>query len=854
MANANINNKFPRLLGYVKNISYSQVTSFTKDTWEWVRNRVFNEYDMEMSVSAAVGTAAHKFVEVFLNTKGNYDKALDKALDVFYEWPDGYYVIDIDSPEISSYMKEHKDKKIPFEIVYNHFRTKKIDFGKTWSYDSMIKKLQKAVEHFIENRDIIKKELEGTFATEVDMLYKVQEKIDDVEYISALPFKAIADIVGRTTETMNIIVDENTKKEIKEGSLFIEDLKFKDKFSDDMDLDNPYYFIQAFFLYYTTYLHYWEKPKFVRFREIKISTNKNWESHHRSIYFYFEGETFEKYKKLFWSFLNEMYIRMEFELMRTEESNFVYFNIFDNHNATKQFQKMKELFFMMSEGQKVKNMGNKVGYGELDFNPALEWVQTAIKNKKQAYLDSIKENEKEDDNMPADVAETIRIALRSLGFIVSYVEKAEGYTYDLYKYTPRMWTNMTLLGKKTQELEQAIWVNGVNILTPIPWTKYIWVEVPRAEEQRKFLLYKDFKLEEEDKGKAILPIGKDINGNIYKVDLADSNNPHLIVAWQTGSGKSEFLKTSVVSLKRQGYEVAILDPKRIGMIKMKSLVDHYISGEEAIYQYLQLISLEMMNRYILLEKYMLEDIRELEELKKSNPEVAREISQMGISLERKVIIIDEFASMTKWIYGKEVMVMVEKIINEARASGIHLILATQRPDVKVISGSIKANISTRVCFALATTTDSKVVLDRTGAEKLKGKWDMLFMNTWVDGLVRLQSYYIPWEVKDEKLLKEIQEKNIERIERNLKNLKKIEEKKEINLDKLKEEMEEEEKALLNKAVKEMEKEETKEEKEVNKIVWKVSKKTKSTHKDKVEKEIEEIKNDAEFKNLFWGFR
>lgn len=271
-----------------------------------------------------------------------------------------------------------------------------------------------------------------------------------------------------------------------------------------------------------------------------------------------------------------------------------------------------------------------------------------------------------------------------------------------------------------QALEIEKWIR---IEAPVLWTKFIWVEIPK--EDRKFAKLK--KLPKSEKA-PIIQIWIWINWEIEKVDLSDADSPHLIVAGQTWSWKSIFLESAIESLKDK-WVLHLIDPKRVWLMTYKNIAESYDTlASEVIVRLVYLLS-EMNIVYNELEKIWKRDIYEAnKELKWKN------------KFKSHFIFIDELASLTHDSeYGKDIMWVIWQLVNLWRAAGFHVILATQRPDIKVIPGNIKANISTRVCFALATKVDSKVVIDEEWAEQLLGKWDMLFMNR---GIKRLQGFYI----------------------------------------------------------------------------------------------------------------
>lgn len=219
----------------------------------------------------------------------------------------------------------------------------------------------------------------------------------------------------------------------------------------------------------------------------------------------------------------------------------------------------------------------------------------------------------------------------------------------------------------------------------------------------------------------ILPIriGQDKNGNMVYKDLAEM--PHLLVAGATGSGKSVFLNNVMYSLltgpDKDNTKLVIVDPKQIEFNKFKNLDNllfPVIKEPKSAIKALNDVIKIMDSRYKTFSK---NEVRSITEFNSKNPK-----SRMDFI----VIIIDEMADLMV-VAGKEVEKCIQRLAQLSRAAGIHLIAATQRPSVNVVTGSIKANIPTRISFALPSRHDSMTIIDRAGAEELQGKGDMLFV-------------------------------------------------------------------------------------------------------------------------------
>jgi S-DNA-T family DNA segregation ATPase FtsK/SpoIIIE len=269
---------------------------------------------------------------------------------------------------------------------------------------------------------------------------------------------------------------------------------------------------------------------------------------------------------------------------------------------------------------------------------------------------------------------------------------------------------MARLRSYVADVEQVLGISGIRVLAPIPNTTMVGYEVPRKE--RKFpKVPNGFGFD--------LAIGQTIMGEPRRFDIRQA--PHMLVAGASGSGKSVFLASMIEQINRiSNVQIHLFDPKMVELAQYQSLpsVVEYQSDPDAIACSLMDIEAEMNSRY-----------KRLVSAKKKN------IADCG-GIPYKFVIIDEYGDLMSKDINKSILVLAQK----ARAAGIHLIIATQRPSVDVITGTIKANFPTKAVFRTAKLTDSKVVIDEAGAETLTGKGDMLFASD--AGIERLQGYCI----------------------------------------------------------------------------------------------------------------
>ncbi|MCQ2983206.1 MAG: DNA translocase FtsK, partial [Treponemataceae bacterium] len=282
--------------------------------------------------------------------------------------------------------------------------------------------------------------------------------------------------------------------------------------------------------------------------------------------------------------------------------------------------------------------------------------------------------------------------------------------------------------------------SSVRIVAPIPGKQAVGIEVPnpkRAVVSFRELIEKD----SPETAKMAVPVvlGKDITGDAQMLDIATT--PHLLIAGSTGSGKSVCVNSIILSIlyKRSPDEVKMLliDPKVVEL-KLYNDIPHLLSPvitePKKAFQALQYCLCEMERRYAMLDRMGVRDIKTYN----------RRIKERNVMQEKMpyiVVIIDEFADLMATT-GKELESTVARLAAMSRAVGIHLILATQRPSIDVITGLIKANIPTRIAFMVASKTDSRIIIDQVGAEKLLGKGDMLYASAVDPFPVRLQGAFV----------------------------------------------------------------------------------------------------------------
>jgi len=293
-----------------------------------------------------------------------------------------------------------------------------------------------------------------------------------------------------------------------------------------------------------------------------------------------------------------------------------------------------------------------------------------------------------------------------------------------YELEPAKGVKVNRFTSLADDLALAIKARSIRVQAPIPGRGLIGVEIPNLT--RDMIYLKDLLLSEEMKkssSKLMFGLGKDIAGKPVVTDLAKM--PHLLIAGATGSGKSVCINTIIMSLimrtRPEDLRLILIDPKRVelaGYNGLPHLIGDVVTEPDNALENMYWAVREMERRYELLQEAKVRDIGSY------NQQAAKE-EEME-KLPYIIIIVDEFADLIM-TSGKDIEHPITRLAQMARAVGIHLILATQRPSIKVITGIIKANFPARIAFQVSSRVDSRVILDMIGAERLLGSGDMLFL-------------------------------------------------------------------------------------------------------------------------------
>ncbi len=383
------------------------------------------------------------------------------------------------------------------------------------------------------------------------------------------------------------------------------------------------------------------------------------------------------------------------------------------------------------------------------FDPRLD-----LSHYKFPTLDLLKEyntggitiNQQELEENKNRIVET----LRNYKIEIAHIKATVGPSVTLYEIVPEAGIRISKIKSLEDDIALSLSALGIRIIAPIPGKGTIGIEVPNKNPTMVSMksVIGSAKFQEAEMELPIA-LGKTISNETFVVDLAKM--PHLLMAGATGQGKSVGLNAVLTSLlyKKHPAEVkfVLVDPKKVELTLFNKIERHYLAKlpdtEEAIITdnakvvaTLNSLCIEMDNRYSLLKDAMVRNIKEYNDkfkARKLNPEAGHQF------LPYIVLVVDEFADLIMTA-GKEVEVPIARLAQLARAIGIHLIIATQRPSVNVITGLIKANFPARIAFRVTSKIDSRTILDTGGADQLIGRGDMLYTNG--NDIVRVQCAFV----------------------------------------------------------------------------------------------------------------
>lgn len=643
-----------------------------------------DRFDTTTNISAVIGQAFHEAMEVYYGGNDSFtitseSEAIEFGLKVGME-----------------FIERYNDGFIKFSSTIQN-KQKAFDLF-SFCFNSYIKE---------KNRD-------------QDVVISTEEKI--VEYIDVewkgqrltLPIKLkgyIDKIVRDKQERLKLI-----------------DYKTCYAFSNPEKID-AYKMIQAVMYYLLTYAKTGEAPYSLIYEEVKYSKNADGSSQVRNYEVVFEDN--ELFFDFFFRFYEDMTKALNGEMVYVPNLD----SMFDNEVAIISYIHRLDVSEDQAKLMKKHKVSNLTELLKKEIQSAgnmrklLKSVETNFVSAKNLNYDKMKNEEK------------IKTKLLEHGMLVDFDSIISGSSVDLYRFTPSIGLKMSRIKSYVDDVEQVLGISNIRILAPIKDSSMVGFEIPRKDRVFPTVpVGSDFNI----------AIGQTIMGEARRFDIRQA--PHILVAGSSGSGKSVFLNSLIEQLtKIPNSEIHLYDPKRVELLQHKNKVVEYKSEIMDIY-----------NSLTKLENIMLERYKELEKMGVKNIE--------GIpSMKYKFVIIDEFGELItsnhidkqvnvvgKVTKGKnkgedklevvktdvsaEIERKILRLAQMARASGIHIIIATQRPSTDVIKGTIKANFPVKVVFKTSKAVDSQVILDEVGAEKLMGKGDMLFSAD--NGIERLQGYLI----------------------------------------------------------------------------------------------------------------
>ncbi|MDR2630409.1 MAG: DNA translocase FtsK [Spirochaetaceae bacterium] len=348
------------------------------------------------------------------------------------------------------------------------------------------------------------------------------------------------------------------------------------------------------------------------------------------------------------------------------------------------------------------------------------------------------------DQGTRDAAETLKETLEEFKIQAEVTGIRKGPVITMFEILPAPGVKLSRIVNLQDNIALRLAASSVRIVAPIPGKHAVGIEVPNKK--RNIVSFREIiegELHREGKKPEIpVVLGKDITGEAQTVDLIQM--PHLLIAGSTGSGKSVCVNSMILSILYQRApaecRLILIDPK-IVELKLYNDIPHLltpvITEPKRAFQALQYCIYEMERRYACLDSMGVRDIRSYN----------KRIKERGIATEHLpyiVVVIDEFADLMATT-GKELESTVARLAAMSRAVGIHLVLATQRPSIDVITGLIKANIPSRIAFMVASKMDSRIIIDMVGAEKLLGKGDMLYAGAIDPFPIRMQGAFVSEE-------------------------------------------------------------------------------------------------------------
>ena len=398
------------------------------------------------------------------------------------------------------------------------------------------------------------------------------------------------------------------------------------------------------------------------------------------------------------------------------------------------------------EDQKMKQELQDVDHGDLETKQTAQSKNPNYKKPPINLLSPIKNvDQSQDKALIQKNTEILESTFKSFGVHVIVKKAVLGPTVTRYEVQPAVGVKVSKIVNLADDLALALAAKDIRIEAPIPGKPLIGIEVPNRTTSA--VSFKDVMVHQDAKSKEIsldVPLGKDVEGKVISADLRKM--PHLLIAGSTGSGKSVAINTIITSVLMKAYpedvKLVLIDPKMVELSVYNGiphLLIPVVTDTKLATNALRKTVKEMERRYQLFAAGGVRNITEY------NQKVVENNADKNNSVMEKlpyiVVIVDELSDLMM-VAGHDVEDAIVRLAQMARAAGIHMILATQRPSVDVITGLIKANVPSRISFAVSSGVDSRTILDQVGAEKLLGRGDMLFLPIGAAKPERVQGAYI----------------------------------------------------------------------------------------------------------------
>lgn len=437
----------------------------------------------------------------------------------------------------------------------------------------------------------------------------------------------------------------------------------------------------------------------------------------------------------------------EFEINNTEDLN--------NENSNEQRYndiKDKELVVDIREFPEEENTDEMVA-----SRPTKRRIIEEVKEEPTQEIDKIEVNEESYDNyvLPpitllnnptkkqtvtkGDIVEKSKIlqsTFNNFGIEVKIVKAIVGPSITQFQILPTPGTKVSKIVNLSNDIALNLAAKDVRIEAPIPGKSLIGIEIPNTVNE--LVTMKEVFVNDKDNSPLSVALGKDVSGEAIFTRI--DKTPHLLIAGSTGSGKSVCVNTIITSIllknKPDKVKLIMIDPKMVELSiydgiphLLTSVVTDPLKAADVLHK----VVLEMESRYREFARTRVRNIEGYNKIAEKDPDY-RELPYI-------VVIIDELADLMM-VSSKEVEESIARIAQKARAAGIHMIIATQRPSVDVITGVIKTNIPSRIAFAVSSSVDSRTILDKSGAETLLGKGDMLYLSADSSKPVRIQGAFL----------------------------------------------------------------------------------------------------------------